>query len=286
MSECPAELVDLRPSAAGSRLSFARMHGRAFPLAVALLAAGCGRSSLLARGSVGDGGRDARAAGASDAGARDHAFDAPVPVDVGLTEAGVDRRGTGTDAPLEAAPAPEPRRDATPDAPLDQRAPEALPDLVGDRTLPEPAPADALVLDGTGDALVADGAVVEPPADAGTDRPPIPDGGALVCDLVRQDCPAGQRCDIDLSPEGMLAIICVRDLGGTGLNGTPCQNGPTHCHPGSACIQDVDRFGNPVGTPHCDDFCNADGDCPADSVCVTNTLFGNGQRLAVNVCWP
>jgi hypothetical protein len=194
--------------------------------------------------------------------------DITVPVDTAV-DVPVDRAADARDGGFEVAP--DAGRDATQVevSPADARrdvVPDGIPDAAGDRVLP----------DATGD-LARD---VPAPVDGG-------DGGTKTCDLVLQnECPMGERCDIAVSASGTLGVSCVPDRGGKGTHRAMCGNGPRDCRPGATCLQDVDRDGNPIGTPRCNDFCHVDGDCPPGSACIQTTLFDQGQRLLVGICWP
>jgi hypothetical protein len=142
-------------------------------------------------------------------------------------------------------------------------------------------------LDAAAPPVATDGAS----RDAGTggaaaDGSPSDPGVIVECDLVRQDCPAGRRCEFTCRG-GRLAIACAQDTSPTVAPGEPCGRtdaGPRNCAKGAGCFATSDR---PAQT--CYRYCRAQSDCPSGTCDPARALgvnCGAGlERLPVGVCY-
>jgi hypothetical protein len=111
-----------------------------------------------------------------------------------------------------------------------------------------------------------------------------PDSWPYECDPVRQNCASGFRCD--LSSQGQLVFRCLPDQGGQSGQNTICKK-TVDCIKGAACLQDTDRFGNPIGPAYCTVFCYLDSDCPAGNFCLDTGIVGSdGGDLTFGICLP
>jgi len=146
-------------------------------------------------------------------------------------------------------------------------------------------PGDADAGDGRGgfDGSPADGGVDAGGDISGSDGGSI-DGGSQ-CDPVRQNCGTGLRCDL-IVDSGQLVFGCVRDGGGHGGQDAICTMTGQECMKGATCLQDTDRFGNPIGPPRCTVFCNSAADCPPQDRCIVTGVIGTTSSITVGLCLP
>jgi len=119
-------------------------------------------------------------------------------------------------------------------------------------------------------------------ASGGTGGTPT-DAGIYECDPVKQDCGFGRRCDL---PEtGEFVFRCLPDQGGLGGQNQKCQTS-ADCIKGASCLQDTDRFGNPIGAALCTVFCYEDQDCPIGNHCLSTGIIGDSGDLSFGLCLP
>jgi len=109
------------------------------------------------------------------------------------------------------------------------------------------------------------------------------DAGIYECDPVAQDCAPGLRCD--LPDNGQFVFRCLPDAGGKQGQNQVCEDS-TDCIVGASCLQDSDRFGNPIGKALCTVFCYVNADCPAGNHCLGTGIIGADGELTFGLCLP
>jgi hypothetical protein len=110
------------------------------------------------------------------------------------------------------------------------------------------------------------------------------DAGLYECDPVLQTCQPGLRCD--LPDGGDFVFRCIPDLGGQGQQNDVCTDGSADCARGSTCLQDTDRFGNPIGPARCTFYCYLDTDCPTGNHCLATGITGPTGDITFGICLP
>jgi hypothetical protein len=108
-------------------------------------------------------------------------------------------------------------------------------------------------------------------------------GASGMCDLIKQDCPMGQKCvaaNVGTQQNPMLGTECVPLASMVvGLNQT-CMRamGMDNCDKGLSCS----TVGAPAGMRVCLKVCAAGTDCPSTEKCVA----GFGAGVCVKSCTP
>jgi hypothetical protein len=102
--------------------------------------------------------------------------------------------------------------------------------------------------------------------------------GAFVCDPIKQDCGAGQKCTYTTDPSDntTLVLTCVAATGSAGFE-MPCDRnsagdpGQDTCAAGFFCS--VIGWGGTVANPdrHCNQLCYTTADCPSNHHCIPRT---------------
>jgi hypothetical protein len=103
------------------------------------------------------------------------------------------------------------------------------------------------------------------------------------CDVVKQDCGAGLRCQVVGSASGGAFTACIKDDGQVANGGTckrasegPLDVGHDDCQKGSFCT----RLMSPdPAVRHCQPLCALDADCGAGKAC-----FDAGAAPVVGIC--
>ena len=128
---------------------------------------------------------------------------------------------------------------------------------------------------------------------ASTDMPIKVDAALAACDVIKQDCPAGQKCTVLQTGTGQNASFasgCIASDANIAA-GMPCVRnndtvGDDACAKGLFCTgvgYPVDSAGNPVR--HCNALCAADATCGTGQKCETLTDAGDAG-LCVAACDP
>ncbi|HZS37783.1 MAG TPA: hypothetical protein VFF06_13190 [Polyangia bacterium] len=109
---------------------------------------------------------------------------------------------------------------------------------------------------------------------------PSGDLAGAMCDLLKQDCPSGNKC-VAVNMMMMTSFQCV-PLAGMVTDGQPCMRGmngmPDDCNAGLTCT----TRGSTTMNPLCRKLCGADSDCDAGQKC---TVLSN-RTPTVGVCIP
>jgi hypothetical protein len=168
---------------------------------------------------------------------------------------------------------------------------DSRPDTGGTGGRPDGGPIDGIGFDGgstggsggTGGAGDAGSSTGGSGGTGGSGTGGSTDAGIYECDPVAQDCAAGLRCD--LPDNGHFVFRCLPDKGGQAGQNQVCQDS-TDCIKGASCLQDSDRFGNPIGSALCTVFCYVNADCPRGNHCLGTGIVGSGGDLTFGLCLP
>jgi hypothetical protein len=97
------------------------------------------------------------------------------------------------------------------------------------------------------------------------------------CDVICQDCPAGQKC-------GASNGLPVCEPNGTVPTGMPCPATGDACVAGDVCVE----YSTALGIDLCAEFCRTDSDCHAGGLCTTGLVGGNLKicSLPITNCDP
>ena len=115
-----------------------------------------------------------------------------------------------------------------------------------------------------------------------------PDGGAWHCDLLAQDCPAGQKCNpLNVHHEDVNAgeALCVPVVRAPGPPGSACsvlgdaEDGTDDCALGSVCLFPDDRGGG-----ECHALCDLGGDDPVCTPAGTQCTSRGCQDCTWGYC--
>jgi hypothetical protein len=107
----------------------------------------------------------------------------------------------------------------------------------------------------------------------GGDLSTTPDQGAMACDVIKQDCPTGQKCA--LTGGGGMAPTPTCVMAGTVTDGQPCMRGmmgaPDNCAAGLVCSR----------SGACRKYCAADTDCDSGQKCAAGRV-----STTIGTCSP
>jgi hypothetical protein len=103
-------------------------------------------------------------------------------------------------------------------------------------------------------------------ADAGASTVPVR------CDVVDQNCPAGNRCDF-FCEDGLVVIGCVPESPAPTPVGQSCPPDPVDAGTGiSRCIRGSGCFGSSHAPAACVQYCRPGSPCPAGTTCDTTRI--------------